>query len=605
MRLIETGRMASPDPRAVSDAHIGLRALADEPAYASPGLQRAAPLLDRLLGIRALDRIYRDRRMHGLPPFEFVECTLDALAIGVAPGPTDWMRRVPEQGPLLLVSNHPYGGAEALALAQALRPLRTDIKFLANSGLKVFRELRPLLIGVNPLKVTQKNLGAIRQCESHLADGGVLVLFPAGRVSSRPRGETRIQDAAWNRLVGRLAQWSGATLLPVFFHGGNSAMFHLAGALWDPLKMLMLPREFLKLRGRTLHFTIGRAQPSSHWRHMPTDALTRHARAMTYWLETQRETSEGLPPAADAAPEPLAPLTDPDRIECELAALPARQRLLDHQHFTVYYAKAAQIPLLMNDIARERERVFRMHDEGSGQPHDSDAYDAVYVQLFVWDRRSRTLVGAYRLGHADQLRSSGDTYLAHMFAFDPAFYEQAAPSLEMGRSFVVPEHQRHFYSLYLLWRGIGRYLALHPRYRRLYGTVSLSRQYHAGTIAMICDALIEPATEVVPRLPLVHPLHAEWLEYRRFLGKPDLLTLSACVRAVEPSGRDLPILLKHYMKLGARFHAVGIDPHFNRTPGLLLSVDMDAVPFKLLETFLAGDATAYLAGARSEGTTSC
>lgn len=447
MRFIEPSRMAPAPSLQVPEtgARISLRTLSDDPAYAARWLYRVAPMLDRLLGIRRLDRIYRNGRMAGLPPFEFVERTLDALDIEVSPGPENWMRRIPEQGPVLLVSNHPYGGAEALALAQVLRPLRPDVKFLANSGLRVFQELRPLLIGVNPLKVTQRNLGAIRQCESHLAAGGVLVLFPAGRVSSRPRGGARIQDAAWNRLVGRLAQWSGATLLPVFFHGTNSALFQLAGTLWNPLKMLMLPREFLKLRGRTLRFTLGNGLPPPYWRHMPTDDLTRYARAMSYWLETRTGMGGHGPAPASAAPAPLPALSDPDFVECELAGLPARQRLLDHQHFTVYYAYAAQIPVLMNDIARERERVFRMHDEGSGQPRDSDDYDAVYVQLFVWDRRSRTLVGAYRLGCVDELQRQGDTYLARMFDFDPAFHEQAPPSLELGRSFVTPEHQKHFW----------------------------------------------------------------------------------------------------------------------------------------------------------------
>lgn len=583
---------------------ISLRSLATDPAYAASWLHHAAPLMDRLLGIRTLDRIYRHRRMQGLPPLDFVERTLDVLDITVSPEPRDWASQIPARGPVLLVCNHPYGGAEALALAQALRTVRTDIKFLANSGLGVFRELRPLLIGVNPLKITQKNLGAIRQCESHLAQGGLLVMFPAGRVSSRSRGSERIADGAWNRLVGRLAQWSGATLLPVFFHGGNSTLFHLAGALWNPAKMLMLPRELLRLRGRTLQFTVGHALPLSFWRHMPTTELTRYARAMTYWLETAPGIVEAVSEHGD--PSPLAPLSAPDLIECELASLPERQRLLDYQHFSVHYANAAQIPVLMGDIARERERVFRMHDEGSGKSRDSDDYDASYVQLFVWDHRSRTLVGAYRLGRADVLRSEGatGTYLARMFTFAPAFYDNAPLSIELGRSFVAPEHQKHFYSLYLLWRGIGRYLALHPRYRRLYGTVSLSRQYDANTIALICDALIEPTPHVRPRVPLNYTLHPEWLDYRRNQGQLDLQTLSACVRAADPQGRDIPILLKHYLKLGARFHCVGIDPNFNRTPGLLLSVDMDSVPAKLLDTFLAEDAAAYQAYS-GEGAASC
>ncbi len=585
----------TPHPARLSQCATGisLRALIPRDRPASTWLARAAPLLDRLLGIHALDRIYRRHRLQGLPPFEFATQTLDALDISLTP--TGRVEDIPAHGPLLVVCNHPFGGVEALALMRTLQPVRTDIKFLANAGLQVFRELQPLFIATNPLRVTQKNLSSIRRCEMHLAGGGVLVMFPSGKVSFRPRGGERIADAPWNRLVGHLARRTEAALLPAFFHGTNSPLFHFFGGVWDRAKLLMLPREFLRLRGQHIRFEIGHVIPSGALRHMDAKKLTRYARTMAYLLETPALQA----PASDAVHAPLAPLNDRACIAAELAALPAVQRLLDYKQFSVFYAAAVQIPLLMADIARERERVFRLYDEGSGQPRDGDGDDASYDQLFVWDNAARTLVGAYRMGRADALRQpgAGGLYLARMFEFDPAFYDRQPPMLEMGRSFVAPEYQKHYASLYLLWQGIGRYLAAHPRYRRLYGTVSLSRQYDDRAIALICDALIEPSSHVRARQPLQAALHPEWRDFVAAQGKPDLATLSACVRGTDREGKDLPVLLKHYHKLGARFHCVGVDPNFNDTPGLLLSVDMDAMPAKLVSTFLGKHATAYLAHA--------
>lgn len=111
----------------------------------------------------------------------------------------------------------------------------------------------------------------------------------------------------------------------------------------------------------------------------------------------------------------------------------------------------------------------------------------------------------------------------------------------------------------------------------------------------MCDALIEPSPHVRPRHALTQSLHPEWYAYRKAQGKLDLRTLSACVRGLDREGKDLPVLLKHYYKLGAKFHCVAVDPNFNHTPGLLLSVDMETVPEKLLSTFLGKDAPAYLA----------
>ncbi len=94
---------------------------------------------------------------------------------------------------------------------------------------------------------------------------------------------------------------------------------------------------------------------------------------------------------------------------------------------------------------------------------------------------------------------------------------------------------------------------------------------------MLCDALITPSPEVRPRVPL------------------DMAFLTAIVRGLDHDGKDIPVLLRHYMKLGPRFHAVGVDPGFDRTPGLLLSVDVPQLQRKTVATFLGAEANAYLA----------
>jgi len=586
----------------MDSAQITLRSVSNAGSRAARWLAALSPLLDRLLKIRDIDVHYRQSGLAGLPPLEFAAGALRALGVTFRnlSGPvTD---RIPGRGPVLVVCNHPYGGIEALILAALLREHRPDLRFLANGALRVFREFAPALIATNPLRVTQGNLRSIRECEAHLRAGGVLVVFPAGRVSyRRPEGQ-RITDGEWNRLVGHLALRTDATLVPVLFRGANSEFFQRAGRLWERAKLLLLPREFLRLRGRRIGFSIGHAVPPALWRHLDAPAVTAYARVLTY-LEEQC-ASPTASPRPTRVLAPLAARGDAEAMSREIAALPTAQRLLDFKQFSVFHAAASQIPELMQEIARERERVFRGHDEGSGESRDGDRYDQTYVQLFVWDQTERALVGAYRMGRTDLLRQSADPcsiYLSQMFEFDATFYEGQPPSLELGRSFVVPEHQKSFHALYLLWQGIGRYLIAYPQYRRLYGTVSLSRQYDDRAISVLCDALIEPSPQVRPRHPLTHPLHPEWLDYRVGRGRLPLAEVSALVRALDDDGKDLPILLKHYHKLGARFHCVGVDPNFSDTPGLLLSVDVPRLEPKLLATFLGAAAGQYRSYGDSDG----
>ena len=563
-------------------------------------LSIVGPLLDRLLGIAAINTLYERGSLKGLSPFEFAERALQVLGVSAKPSCAALADRVPLDGPVLVVCNHPYGGIEALILASALRSVRKDVKFLANTALRVFSELQPLMISINPLKVSQKNLTPIRQCEAHLEDGGVLVVFPAGKVSFYQRDKERITDGNWNRIVGHLAQRTEASLVPVFFEGGNSRLFHVLGGLWDRSKLPLLPRELLKLKGRQISFAVGRALPPVMWRHLGIHALTRYTRVMTYLLETDAKDADNKNDAVDDSfsVAPLAPRSEVRRMTRELARLPKRQRLLDFRQYSVCYANARQIPELMTDIARERERVFREHDEGSGQARDSDEFDITYTQLFVWDNAEASLVGAYRLGRTDVLKrkyGASGLYLSQMFHFDDAFHDHGPTALELGRSFVVPEHQKSFHALYLLWQGIGRYLVTHPQYRRLYGTVSLSRQYDDRAIALLCDALIKASFEVRARHPLTNTIHPEMRDFFDDGGGRELKTLAALVRGLDAEGKDLPVLLKHYIKLGADFLCVGVDPNFNDTPGLLLSVDVPSLAPKALSTFLGDGVEKYLA----------
>lgn len=298
-----------------------------------------------------------------------------------------------------------------------------------------------------------------------------------------------------------------------------------------------------------------------------------------------------LPPPVTPAGElePLASAVEPAQIDAELAALPIAQHLHRYKQFVVYVGSAGQLPRTLLEIGRLRELTFRAHLEGSGRAEDRDAFDQSYQQIVVWDAAERRLVGGYRLGHSDELLAAGGTqalYLSSMFDFAPGFFD-GPPALEVGRSFVVPRYQRSYVGLYLLWCGVGRYLVRHPRYRRLYGVVSVSRTYRPQSIAVIRDALVRPDRSVNARCPFEPDLGPAW---RAFLascgGDLPLTRLNDLVNVLEEGERGIPVLVRHYARLGARFIGAAVDAHFNNTPGLLLSVDLGKVPEKQLATYL-------------------
>ncbi|MEO1035139.1 MAG: GNAT family N-acyltransferase [Pseudomonadota bacterium] len=552
---------------------VSVRTIADPKTPFGRRLHFFAPLLDRVLGIDAIDRFCERHGLYGLPAERFAKDGLDALGVTINGG--ECIRdRLPEDGPVIVVGNHPHGGIEGLVMVNLLAALRPDVKVMANTALRVFAELDPYFLYVNPLQPRHPSNGrGLRESLRHLRNGGVLVMFPAGRTSFYQKDLGQIADAEWNRSVANLARRTGAKILPVRFTGQNSALFYRLGSIWYRFRLLMLARELMKMADKSVDIVVGRAFDSAALASLDEDALTELLQVKCAALQ---------PPVANLTTHadedrPLALAGARHEIEAEIDGLPPAQRVVEARGCVVGFGTRRQLPSLVQEIARERERTFRLLDEGSGEPIDTDQYDDHFDHLFCWDRQTRALVGAYRIGRRDVLATTSGSYLEQMFDFGTDFFANRAPALELGRSFVTPEFQRSRHALDLLWRGIGGYLRAYPAYGTLYGTVSLTRQYDPMSIAMICDVMIDPATDVRPREPIAALLPPEWHRFRR--NRPiDLSLLNTLVTIREADGKGLPVLLRHYAALGAKFHAVGIDANFAATPGLLLSVDLATLP---------------------------
>jgi len=138
------------------------------------------------------------------------------------------------------------------------------------------------------------------------------------------------------------------------------------------------------------------------------------------------------------------------------------------------------------------------------------------------------------------------------------------------------------------------FVCKNPRYRTLYGTVSLSKLYDPRSVAIMEKAMVNKTEGVCAKNKFTGKLHPEVNQFitQERLG---LKALSTMVMALEQDGKDIPVLLKQYHKLGANFHCITIDNNFNQTPGLLLSVHLPIAPEKLLKLYLGDNKADYLA----------
>jgi len=437
---------------------------------------------EHLLGLKTLEDLYRQRR-NGMSSREFLRYTLETLGIDyhLLTGSLD---AVPEQGPVVIVANHPYGAIEGVVLAELLMQKRQDVQILANEYLYRIDELSELFIGVDVFdgeNAAKANFQGLKKAISHLKNQGVLLVFPAGEVSSLQLPQKQVTDRQWNRVVGMLIRKTEATSVPVYIEGANSPLFHMAGLIHPRFRTLLLAREMLKMRDKSLSLHMGEPIAYAELKALPSDAaIANYLRLNTYLLAGHADNRHQLARAKSRKQQPLAIAASKQQLQADIAALAEDQLLVQTDTLAVYCAPAQALPHVLPEIGRLREVTFRAVGEGTGLARDLDAYDQDYLHLFIWNCQQQEIVGAYRLGLVDQLcadKGIKGLYSRSLFRYRKKFINSLGPSIELGRSFICADYQRSLNALLMLWKGIGAFIAQHPRYTTLFGPVSISGDY--------------------------------------------------------------------------------------------------------------------------------
>lgn len=559
---------------------------------------------DQLLSLRPLNRIYSDIQARG-PESSFADRALQVLDVQCRVEDSE-LATIPEHGPLIVVANHPYGGLDGLALLSLIKRRRPDVKLLANHLLRRVPDLREHCFFVDPYggeQAAARNIGAMKAAIRFVRSGGVLAVFPAGEVSGFRPALRCVADPAWSRTIARIIRQTSAAVKPVYFQGRNSLLFQAAGMVHARLRTMLLPRELLAKRGARIQVRIGDTIPVSRLLKIADDqTLIQHLRLRTEILGARSMPAPVSQPAR-ASPQPLAAAIDPERLDRELQALPAECKLLESGPFDVFLASHDRIPQSMREIGRLRELSFRGVGEGTGRAADLDGFDPHYLHLFLWQRETRRIIGAYRLGLTDRItarRGVEGLYTAGLFGFGRPLLDQIGPAIELGRSFVIPEFQKEYAPLLLLWKGIGAFIAAHPQYKTLLGAVSISDQFNSLSKQLLMTFIkrnclaAELAAHVSPPNPPRSRLGRRWEHQFLSTAVSDIEEVDELVRQIESDRRSIPVLLRQYMKLNARLLGFNIDPDFGDVLDGLMLVDLTRTERALVARFLGREGAAML-----------
>jgi putative hemolysin len=217
-------------------------------------------LLSRLLGLTQLDAAYEmSRRIH-VPDIETMMQTVTrALDLRLIVSREE-LQRIPTEGPVILIANHPTGALEGIALAALLDRIRPDNRTVSHAWFGRYPSIAETMFLIEPddsRAAITGNVKALRKAIDWVNKGSLLTLYPAGEVARFDLRTWTVRDPAWQNGIARILKATRATVVPVHIEGRNSLLFYLMSLVHPRLGALMLIRELFKKQGQQVRVRIG------------------------------------------------------------------------------------------------------------------------------------------------------------------------------------------------------------------------------------------------------------------------------------------------------------------------------------------------------------
>jgi putative hemolysin len=197
--------------------------------------------------------------------------------------PQEQLDRIPREGPVIVVANHPHGMVDGMIFADLIGRVRPDYRILTRSLLTSIDEVAgsymiPVPFPHDP-DAQRKGVEMRAKSMAHLKDGGVVALFPSGVVASSETWWGPAVEAEWNVFTAKMIRRSGAAVLPIRFPGQNSRAYQIANQISPMLRQGLLLHEIVHSCNKPQAPVVGNVIPQSE-----IDARADDPRAFMAWL---------------------------------------------------------------------------------------------------------------------------------------------------------------------------------------------------------------------------------------------------------------------------------------------------------------------------------
>ncbi len=493
--------------------------------------------------------------------------------------PRNELERIPSEGKIICIANHPIGSLDGLILLKIFLEIRNDVKIIANDILYHFDFIKPYLLPIDIFSEKKLKRDYLIAISESLKNESAIIMFPAASVSRL--NWFRVTDSKWHKSAVSLARKHQAPLLPVYIEARNSLLFYLVSLINRKASTLLLAHELFNKKNKLIRIKIGNQIPSKAFTLSyvndiyQTTLLRKHVYLMGQKNKFVFKTENTI----------IHPV-DRRFIKKELNG--CKFLGVSNEDIYIYSVTKKNAPFSINEIARLREKTFRDVGEGTGKKLDLDKFDMHYHHIIMWDNKELEIVGAYRLGIGKNIieeHGVNGFYTSTLFNFTSKFQsEYLINSIELGRSFIQKKYW-NTNALNYLWQGIGAFLSTSSEIRYLFGCVSISDAYPEYAKKLIVyyykkwfssnQKLIESKNRFLVDLETENEFSQI---FKGENAKLDYVILKNLLRQMNCS---VPVLYKHYSDLcdegGVVFADFGVDVRFANCIDGLIIVDLHKI----------------------------
>lgn len=223
------------------------RSLSYASTFDDPWKARVISAMELFTGKLKILRLIRKFEQRGTPSGQaFWRAALDTMGIDLTT-PQEQLDRIPKEGPVVVVANHPHGMVDGMIFADLIGRVRPDYRILTRSLLTSIDEVAgsymiPVPFPHDP-DAQRKGVEMRAKAMAHLKDGGVVALFPSGVVATSESWWGPAVEAEWNVFTAKMIRRSGAQVVPMRFPGQNSRAYQIANKLSPMLRQGLLLHE--------------------------------------------------------------------------------------------------------------------------------------------------------------------------------------------------------------------------------------------------------------------------------------------------------------------------------------------------------------------------